>query len=370
MSWSIPITDLDAEYAVAGPAIEAAVLRVLRSGEYVLGPETRRFEAEMAELIATRFVVGVGSGTEALALALRSVGVAPGDEVVTTPFTFFATVGAILQVGATPVFADIESQGFNLDPASLEAVITPRTRAIVPVHLFGRCADMEKITAIGGAHGIPVVEDAAQAVLAARDGRRTGAWGAVGCFSFYPSKNLGAVGDGGCITTDDADVAKRLQLLRTHGSADGERFDRVGTNSRLDSIQAAALRAKLPYLKEWTDLRVRNAALLTEELRGCEDLVLPVSERGEEPVWSHYTLRCGRMAPLRAALLDHGIEFRHYYETPVYRQPALGSARLPRGSRPEAERACAEAVSVPIRWSCNPDQIREIAGVIRNALEG
>ena len=369
MSWRIPITDLTAEYDLAGRAIEEAVLRVLRSGQYVLGPETRRFEAEMEELVGTRFVVGVGSGTEALVLALRAVGVEAGDEVVTTPFTFFATVGAILQLGAIPVFADIEPEGFNLEPASIEAVITKRTRAIVPVHLFGRCADMEKITAIARAHSIPVIEDAAQAIGAARDGRRAGAWGAVGCFSFYPSKNLGAVGDAGCVTTDDADIAERLQLLRTHGSADSERYGLIGTNSRLDAIQAAALRAKLPYLKDWTERRVRNAAVFAEELRGCEDLVLPVAQRGEEPVWSQYTIRCRRMVPLRAALRDHGIEFRHYYKTPVYLQPGLGSSRLPPGSRPEAERACAEAVSVPVRWSCDTDQIREIAGVIRKALD-
>lgn len=369
MSWRIPITDLNAEYDLAGPAIEEAVLGVLRSGEYVLGPETRRFEAEMAELVGTRFVVGVGSGTEALALALRAVGVAAGDEVVTTPFTFFATVGAILQLGAKPVFADIEADGFNLDPASIEAVISPRTRAILPVHLFGRCADMKRITAIARAHSIPVIEDAAQAIGAARDGRRAGAWGRVGCFSFYPSKNLGAVGDAGCVTTDDAEVAERLQLLRTHGSSDSERYGLIGTNSRLDAIQAAALRAKLPYLKDWTERRIRNAVIFFEELRGCDDLVLPVVSRGEEPVWSQYTLRCSRMSPLRAALRDHGIEFRHYYETPVYRQPALGSAGLPVGSRPEAERACAEAVSVPVRWSCDADEIREIAAVIRGALD-
>lgn len=369
MNWRIPITDLGAEYRVAGPAIEEAVLRVLRSGEYVLGPETRLFEAEMAELVAARFVVGVGSGTAALALALRAVGVKAGDEVVTTPFTFFATVGAILEVGAKPIFADIEPSGFNLDPASLEAVMTPRTRAIVPVHLFGRCADMQNISRIANEQGIPVVEDAAQAIGAARDGRRAGSWGSIGCFSFYPSKNLGAVGDGGCVATDNAEVAKVVQLLRTHGSADGERFDRVGTNSRLDSIQAAALRAKLPYLKEWSECRVRNAALYAEELNGCEGLILPVALRGEEPAWSHYTIRCQRMTPVRAALRHHGIEFRHFYETPVYRQPALGSARLAKGSRPEAERACAEAISLPVRWSCSPGQIREIAGVIRDALK-
>ena len=369
MNWRIPITHLRAEYEAAGPAIEEAVLRVLRSGEYVLGPETRRFEAELAELVGTQFAVGVGSGTEALALGLRAVGVEPGDEVITTPFTFFATVGAILQVGARPVFGDIEPSGFNLDPDSIEAVLTPRTRAIVPVHLFGHCADMERICAIAETHGVPVVEDAAQAIGAARGGRRAGAWGAAGCFSFFPSKNLGAVGDGGCVTSDDPEISRRLQLLRTHGSSGGERHVLVGMNSRLDSIQAAALRAKLPLFKDWTERRVRNAAIYTEELRGCAELSLPETARGEEPVWSNYTVRCRNMEPLRAALQRYGIEFRHYYPTPVYRQPALDGSRLPAGSRPETERACTEAISVPVRWSCDAQQIRHIATVIRSALE-
>lgn len=366
----IPLADLAADYAEAGPAIEAAVLRVLRSGQYVLGPETRAFEAELAELVGVRFAVGVGSGTEALALALRAVGVGPGDDVVTTPFTFFATVGAILQLGARPVFADVEAGGFHVDPEALEAALTPRTRAVVPVHLFGRCADMRRIAAGAAARGVPIVEDAAQAIGASRGGRRAGAWGRAGCFSFYPSKPLGAAGDAGGITSDDPELAARLRLLRNHGSERDGLHVLAGTTSRLDALQAAVLRAKLPFLKGWTEGRLRNASIYAEELAGCPELRLPRPAADEEPVWSHYAIRCSRPEPVRAALSAAGIGWRHYYPLPAYRQPALGTGRLPEGSCPEAERACAEAIALPVRASCAPSQIRRIARVIRDALAG
>jgi dTDP-4-amino-4,6-dideoxygalactose transaminase len=332
MSWRIPMVDLAAEYAEVGPAVEEAVLRVLRSGQHVLGPETVAFEAELAAFVGTRFAVGVGSGTEALALALRAVGVGAGDEVVTTAFTYFATVEAILLTGAVPVFVDVERESFNMDPARLEAAITRRTRAILPVHLFGRCADMPRIGAIAEARGLAVVEDAAQAIGAARGGRRAGALGRAGCFSFYPSKSLGAAGDGGGVVTDDAAIAERLQLLRTHG-ASGAVHVLAGTSSRLDSIQAAVLRAKFPYLKAWSEGRARNARVYAAELEGCDGVALPASHPDAVHAWHHYTIRC----------------------------------RSPKRVR-EAERACAEAISIPIRSSCSPSTIRQIAGVIRRAL--
>jgi dTDP-4-amino-4,6-dideoxygalactose transaminase len=367
MSWRIPMVDLAAEYAEVGPAIEEAVLRVLRSGQYVLGPETVAFEAELAEFAGTRFSLGVGSGTEALALALRAVGVGAGHEVVTTALTYFATVEAILLAGAVPVFVDVERESFNMDPARLEAAITPRTRAILPVHLFGRCADMPRIGAIAEARGLEVVEDAAQAIGAARGGRRAGAWGRAGCFSFYPSKNLGAAGDGGGVVTDDAEVAERLQLLRTHG-ASGDAHVLVGTSSRLDSVQAAVLRAKFPYVKAWSEGRARNARIYAAELEGCDGVALPASGPDEVHAWHHYTIRCRSPKRVREALEAEGIEWKHYYPSPACSQPALGDARLPPRSFPEAERACAEAISIPIRSSCSPPAIRQIAGVIRRAL--
>ncbi|NQZ97285.1 MAG: DegT/DnrJ/EryC1/StrS family aminotransferase [Myxococcales bacterium] len=368
MGWQIPIANLSAEYEAVGPAVEAAVLRVLRSNEYVLGGETPRFEAEMAELVGTDFAIGVGSGTEALALALRALGVGAGDEVVTTPFTFFATVDAILWVGARPVFGDIEADGFNLDAASLDAVITPRTRALLPVHLFGHCANLEAIRAVADAHDLPIVEDAAQAIGASRGGRPAGSFGDVGCFSFYPSKNLGAVGDAGCVTTNDAELAETLRALRIHGRDGAGVYARVGTTSRLDSVQAAALSAKLPWLKDWTTLRTRNAALFDAALTDCARVVLPGTARDSEPVWSQYTLRTPDPEAVRDALRDHGIEARRYYPVPAYREPALGDAMLCEGARPNAERACAEALSVPVHWSCSPDDIRYVAEVVHAAV--
>jgi dTDP-4-amino-4,6-dideoxygalactose transaminase len=368
MVWRIPVVDLAAEYAVVGPAVEEAVLRVLRSGRYVLGPETAAFEKEMGALVGTPFAVGVGSGTEALFLALRAVGVGPGDEVITTAFTYFATVEAILLCGAHPVFADVEVDGFNLDPACFEAAIGERTRAVVPVHLFGRCADMAAVAEIAGRRSVAVVEDAAQAIGAARGGRRAGAWGRAGCFSFYPSKNLGAAGDGGCVTSADAEVAERLRRMRSHGAADDGVHAVAGTTSRLDSLQAAVLRAKLPYLKVWSDQRARNARIYAEELAGCPGVALPDGAPDELIVWNQYTLRCREPQRVQAALERAGIEWRHYYPRPACEEPALGPLRRSAVEFPEARRACAEAISVPVRASCSPDAIREIAAVIRQAL--
>jgi dTDP-4-amino-4,6-dideoxygalactose transaminase len=342
---------------------------VLHSGRYVLGPEVAAFESEVASLAGTRFAVGVGSGTEALVLALRALGVGPGDEVVTAAFSYFATVEAILHCGARPVFADIEEGGFNLDPASVEAAMGPRCAAIMPVHLFGRCADMQAITEIAGASGVPVVEDAAQSICASRQGGRAGGFGRAAGFSFYPSKILGGVGDGGCVTTDDEALAVRLRALRSHGCDDAGTHRWLGTTSRLDAIQAAALRAKLPYLKGWSEARARNAAIYSAELAGCPGVELPEAGADETPVWSSYTIRCRRSQSVRVALEDAGIEWRHYYPMLASEQPVLGDARVPPGRFPRAECARNEVISVPVRGSCPPEVIREIAGVIRSAAE-
>jgi dTDP-4-amino-4,6-dideoxygalactose transaminase len=370
MGWRVPMVDLAAEWAEAAPAVEAAVLRVLRSSEYVLGPETRAFEAALARRVGTRFAVGVGSGTEALELALRALGVGPGDEVVTSAFTHFATVEAILRAGARPVIADVEPGGFGIDPEGVAAALGPRTRAVVPVHLFGRCADLIRVGAVAAAAGVAVVEDAAQAFGAVRSGRRAGAFGRLGCFSFYPSKILGALGDAGAVTTDDAELASRLRRLRSHGAARDGEHELAGTTSRLDSIQAAALRARLPFLDRAIEGRARNARAYARELGGCPGLVLPGSPAGERVVWSQYTLRCADAPRVRAALEAAGIEWRHYYPRPACAQPALGGLRRRAGDFPEAERRCAEVVSLPIRASLAPDAIREIARVVRAALGG
>jgi dTDP-4-amino-4,6-dideoxygalactose transaminase len=366
------MVDLQAEYAEAGEAVEEAALRVLRSGRYLLGPETVAFEAAMARLVGVREAVAVGSGTQSLVLALRACGVGAGDEVLTSPFTFFATVEAILLVGAVPVFADIEHGGFNLDPEALEALTTPRTRAVVPIHLFGRCADMSRINAFASSRRLAVVEDAAQAIGAARDGRQAGAWGRAAGFSFYPSKNLGAVGDAGCITTDDPDLAARLRLLRNHGQEPGGRHLHAGTTARIDELQAAVLCAKLPYLKRWNDRRARNASCYRRLLANCPNVVLPESGPEETPVWSKFTLRSPRAGEIRRALAGADIECRHYYARPVYRERAfLRSGSLAAEPHcPGAERACEEVVSIPVHAGLPLAAIEEVCEVVRAALTG
>lgn len=367
MGARIPILDLAAEWADVGAEVEAAVLRVLRSGQYILGPETVACEQAIAELIGVRHCVGVGSGTEALWLALVALGVRPGDEVVTAPFTYFATIEAILWAGATPVFADIERDSFNLDPARLEAAFGPRTKAVVPVHLFGRCADMARIGALAAKHGVPVVEDAAQAIGAARAGRRAGAFGRAGCFSFYPSKNLGGAGDGGCVTTDDDATAETLRLLRAHGSRRRDVHERLGTTSRLDALQAAVLRAKLSRLAGWTAARAARAARYTDQLAGCPGVTTPAAGPDESAVWNQYTIRCSDPSRVRAALDAEGVEWRHYYPTPAWEQPALaGRGRLAMPC-PETMAACREALSLPVHPYLPMEAVDRIAQVIRQA---
>lgn len=368
MSPRIPIVDLEAEYVEIGEAVEAAVLRTLRSGRYILGPETEAFEQELAGFVGVRHAIGVGSGTEALQLALEACGVGPGDEVITTPLTFFATVEAIVRAGAKPVYADIEGGGFNLDPLGLEAARSSRTRAVVPVHLFGRCADMAAIRGFADRHGLAVVEDAAQAIGAARGGRAAGAWGNAGCFSFYPAKSLGAAGDGGCITTDDAELAARLRLLRGHGLVAAKGHVAVGTTSRLDSVQAAILRVKLPHLERWLEERRAHVDRYRSGLADCADLALPTWGEDETPAWSQLVIRSTRAAVIRRALDAAEVEWRHYYPRPVYREEAFGVDTLPMGTCPEAERACDEAISLPIYPRIPEASIDRVCEVIRSAL--
>lgn len=365
----IRCVDLSGEYAEIGPELEAAALGVLRSGAYVLGPETRAFEEELAAWCGARFAVGVGSGTEALVLALRAVGVRPGDEVAVPAFTFFATVEAVRLVGAEPVFVDVESDGFNLDPRALEAVIGPRTRAVVPVHLFGRCADLAAIRAVAGERAI--VEDAAQAIGAERAGRRAGGGSLAAGFSFYPSKNLAAAGDGGAVTTDDPGVAERLRLLGNHGSAERDVHRCVGTTSRLDSLQAALLRVKLRHLDAWNRARAAVARRYDERLADCPGIQRPQAGPDERPCWNQYAIRCrpaDRRERVCKALEAEGVEWRHFYPTPVYRQRALGERARPEGHCSEAERACREVVCLPIHPRLSESEVDRVVAAIRSNL--
>ncbi len=368
MAERIPIVDLGAEYQEVADELEAAVLGVLRSGAYIRGPETRAFEEELAAYVGVRHAIGVGSGTEALWLALKALGVGPGDEVLTSPYTYFATIEAIAHTGARPTFADIEPGGFLLDPTKLESALTPRTKVIVPVHLFGRCADMERIRPLADANGLAVVEDAAQAIGASRGGRTAGAWGAAGAFSFYPAKSLGAAGDGGAITTDDPELAERLRLLGAHGF-DGKGHAMMGTTSRLDSIQAAVLRVKLRHLDRWLDERGAHVEHYRRLLGDRSDLAIPRAEPGERAAWSQLVVRSPRAAAVRSALEANAVDWRHFYPRPAYREEALADARLPVGSCPETERACDESISIPIYPRLPESDVERVASVIGSALD-
>jgi dTDP-4-amino-4,6-dideoxygalactose transaminase len=349
----IPLLDLKAQYASLASEIEAAVKRVLESQQLILGPEVKELEKEFAAYCECEFAVGCASGSDALLLPLMALNVGPGDEVVTTPFTFFATVGSIVRLGAKPVFVDIDPATFNMDVSQLDSVLTERTRAIMPVHLFGQCVEMDVVTEIAGRRGIAVIEDAAQTIGAEYKGRRAGSLGDAAAFSFYPSKNLGGAGDGGMMTTNRADLAEDLRTLRSHGAKRKYYHDRVGMNSRLDSLQAAILRVKFQYLDNWAEARRGNARrydqLFTEQGLAAEGLVgLPVTSEGQHHVYNQYVIRVQRRDDLRAYLTDCGIGTEVYYPVAMHQQVCFEELGYAEGSFVEAERAAREVVAIPI----------------------
>ncbi len=349
---NVPLADLQSEFAHVGADVRAAIERVLVSGRFILGPEVAAFESLVAEACGVRHAIGVSSGTDALLAALLALGVGPGAEVITTPYSFFATVGAIWRVGARPVFADVQPDTYTLAPAAVAARLTSRTRAILPVHLFGLCADVPALRAVADPAGIPLVEDAAQALGARHGGRPAGALGLCGCFSFFPTKNLGACGDAGCIVTDDAELAARLRLLRNHGAVEKHLHPIVGGNFRLDALQAAVLRAKWPQLPEWTRRRRANAAYYDAAFAGLAAAGLRTPPRlpGSEPVYHHYVIAVPAAArdPLRAALAARGIETAVYYPRPLHLQPCLAALGHAAGDFPAAEAAARETLALPV----------------------
>lgn len=367
----VPILDLEAQYQMLRPALQAAFERVCRSRQFVLGEEVAAFEDEAARYLGVAHAVGVNSGTDALVIALRALDIGPGDEVITTPFSFFATAEAISLVGATPVFADIEAESFNLDPQAVATQVTSRTRAILPVHLFGRPAAMGALLELAERHGLAVIEDAAQAFGAQYlppcvgcagqgcapatqtrlHGRYVGTLGTVGAFSFYPSKNLGAYGDGGLIVTNNAQLAERARKLRSHGSLVPYQNEMLGYNSRLDALQAAILRVKLPHVTDWNIARRRLAERYTAELAAIPGVIPPSVTPGH--VFHQYTVRLpqGRRDTIRQALQAQGIGTMVYYPTPIHRLPVY-AGRFP--PQPVSEMAAAEVLSLPI-WPEMPD---------------
>jgi dTDP-4-amino-4,6-dideoxygalactose transaminase len=353
----IPLVDVKAQYAPLLPELRERFDAILDSGRFILGPEVEAFEREAAAFLGVPHAIGVANGTDALVLALEALGIGPGDEVVCPAFTFYATAETIARVGATPVFADIDPVTLNLDPEDVAARITARTKAIVAVHLFGRPAPLADLAALG----VPIVEDAAQAFGA--DGIAT--TGVCSTFSFFPTKNLFALGDGGLVTCLDEDVADRVRLLRFHGSRDKVTFELVGTNSRLDALQAAALRVFLPHLTRWNATR-REAAARYAEL-GLGDLVeLPRDEPGH--VYHMYVVRSRQRAEVAEALGQAGIASASYYATPLHLQPALAHLGWKRGSLPESERAGAENLALPMWGTIGPEEQERVVETVRAAL--
>jgi dTDP-4-amino-4,6-dideoxygalactose transaminase len=354
---NIPLLDLQAQYQTIREETRAAVDRIFESQQFVMGAEVADFERETGAYCRSRHAIGCASGSDALLLALMALNIGPGDEVITVSYTFFATGGSIARLGARPVYVDIRGSDFNIDPGLIERAITPRTRAIMPVHLFGQCVEMEAILEIARRHHLPVIEDAAQAIGADYHGRRAGTMGTIGCFSFFPSKNLGGAGDGGLLTTEDDELAARLKILRVHGMEPKYYHHEVGINSRLDALQAAVLRVKLKYLDQWTDARGRNAehydALFAAA--GLNEVVTPTTNEGMRHIYNQYTIRAERRDELLAHLKAVGVGAEIYYPVPLHLQKCFASLGYRAGDLPESERAAREALSLPIYPELNAE---------------
>lgn len=366
----IPMLDLKAQYAALRGEIHAAIERVLASQQFILGPEVEAFEREIAAYSGCRFGVGVSSGTDALLLALMTVGVGPGDEVITTAYSFFATAGAIVRLGARPVFVDIDLDTLNINAAAIEARITPKTRAILPVHLCGQMARMDTILEIARRYNLYVIEDACQAIGADFHGQRAGSMGHLGCFSFFPSKNLGGAGDSGMVVCNDPALADRAALLRNHGHRPKYYNQAVGGNFRMDALQAAILRAKFPYLEGWTAARRRNAALYNELFRqaglaGAEGpVVLPRESGWGRHIYHLYQIRVPRRDELMAFLKARGIASEVYYPVPLHRQACFEGMGF-QADCPNAEQASRETLALPVYPELTAAQIERVVAAIQ-----
>lgn len=370
----VPLLDLGAQYAPIRDEVVEAVTRIVDTQQFILGREVEAFEAEVATYLGAAHAVGVSSGTDALLVAMMALEIGPGDEVVVPTYSFFATAGCVRRLGARPVFVDIDPATFNLDVDDVRRAITPRTRAIVPVHLYGQVADMDTLGEVAAAAGLPVIEDAAQAIGATWQGRPAGTLGTFGCFSFYPSKNLGAVGDAGLVTTEDATLADRVRLLRVHGARRTYHHDLVGGNFRIAAIQAAVLRVKLPRLDAWTEARRRNADRyrhLFAAVAPDAPVVLPVEAAGRRHIYNQFVIRAERRDALQVWLQEHGVGCEIYYPVPFHLQPCFADVGSPVGSLPEAERAARETLALPIYSELGEDQqtyvVETIAAFYRSA---
>ncbi len=369
----VPLLDLKAQYASIHAEVDAAMARVVESQHFILGPEVEALEEKVTEYSQCRFGVGVSSGTDALLAALMALDLQPGDEVISPSYSFFATAGCVARLGATPVFVDIDPHSFNLDPAQIEAVITPRTRAIIPVHLYGQMADMAPILEIAARHGLAVIEDAAQAIGAEFHGQRAGSLGLMGCLSFFPSKNLGAFGDAGMIVTNDETIARRLKLLRAHGAQPKYYHRVIGGNFRLDALQAAILRAKFRHLDDWTSARQRNAACYRELFAAAglpDGLVLPLDSRFGRHIYNQFVIRSRSRDALQGFLKQKGIDSEIYYPLPLHLQECFADLGYGAGDLPHSERAAAESLALPIYPELTRVQQEYVVDAIKEFHEG
>ncbi len=360
----VPLLDLKAQFRTIEKDIRAAIDRVLESQHFIMGPEVTGLESEVAAFTQCSHAVGVSSGTDAILCALMACGVGPGDEVIVPTFTFFATAGCVSRLGARPVFADIEPDTYNIDPAKLGSLITPKTKAIIPVHLFGQCAEMDPIMDLVKGRNIYVIEDAAQALSAKYRGRPAGSIGHIGCFSFFPSKNLGAFGDGGMITTNDAALGERCALLRTHGSKPKYYHKIVGGNFRLDALQAAILRVKLKHLNDWSAARRRNAATYDRLLDGAA-VTRPVVRPYNEMIFNQYVIRSKKRDALRKHLEERQVGTEIYYPLPLHIQECFANLGGREGQCPVAEAAAREVLALPIYPELTGEQQQYVAQCIR-----
>lgn len=369
---TIPLLDLKAQYETIKDEMLAAVARVMESQRFILGPEVEGLEREIADYCQAEHCIGVSSGSDALIVSLMALDVGVGDEVITSPYTFFATGGAIARVGARPVFVDIDPHSYNIDPQQIEDRLSPRTKAIIPVHLYGQCADMDAINAIASRHGIPVIEDAAQALGAQYKGRRAGSLGTLGCFSFFPSKNLGGCGDGGAVTTNDAQLAEKVRCLRVHGSKPKYYHRIIGGNFRIDAMQAAVLRVKLKHLDRWTAARQRNAAnydrlFASHGLLGS--LVTPPRAVQDRHVFNQYVVRVHDRDQVMAHLKDQGIGCEIYYPVPLHLQDCFADLGYQQGDLPASEAAARQTLALPVYPELKPADQQRVVDAIASYYE-